>query len=68
MDVAVGYDLENVCRNVRSVWPFSIMVVWPMFAIWQQDLFSNICKMCTMTFGVMTRCPTVQSSLSWDIS
>ena len=46
VDIAVGGFVALVCKNVGSVFPYSTMAVWLIFAILQLVMFSDIYEIC----------------------
>ena len=47
--VAGGCVLVHMCRNVWSVFPFSVIIVWFLLAMWQPYLFSDMSNMHIVT-------------------
>ena len=48
VDLAVSFFFTYIWRNVGCIWPFSTLVVWVVFEMWQTYLFSDICQMCSV--------------------
>ena len=41
--IAVGHVVAHMCKNIWSMYPCTVLVVWHTCAIWQSYLLSNVC-------------------------
>ena len=52
LEVVFGCVLAHICRNVAPECPYSMLVMWAVFGMWQPYLFSEVCQICVQYFSV----------------
>ena len=49
VEIAVGFILIHMCKNVESVCPYSMLAVQIIFAMWKPYIFRDTCQICEQT-------------------